>query len=192
MLLALGPLQLDTAVRTVVVGVVTGSAPAAVEHAATGADAVWLCDAAPAGQVAQLCRETGLPIGVTVDDLDLDLLDELVAAGAAAIESGSPGAVEAAAVRRLAMWCDPVQADRARQAGIPAERLVCEAAPGGTGVPGATVAGAGPATWGAVVRAVHDGARVVRTADVRSVRRVVTVTDRLRSARLTSQPETST
>ena len=188
MLLALGPLQLDTTVRTVVVGVDTGTGP--VEHAASGADAVWLCDGATAGRLEQLRQATGLPIGVSVEDLDR--LDELVAAGAVALESGSVGAVEAAAHQGLTLWCDPAQAEQARRAGVPRERLVCEPAAGGSAVPGATVAGTGPATWGAVARVVHDGARVVRTTDARSVRRVVTVADRLRAAHLARHREPAT
>jgi hypothetical protein len=186
-LLALGPLQLDATDRTVVVGVATRSGT--VEHAAGGADAVWLCAGATAGRVDQLRRGTGLPIGVTVEDLDG--LDELVAAGAVALESGSPGAVASAIRRGLALWCDPAQAAQARQAGVPEELVICEGAPG-PGVPAATLAGTGPGTWGAAARAVHDGARVVRTADVRSVRRVVTVADRLRRARLASTHEATT
>lgn len=187
MLLALGPLQLDATDRTVVVGVVTRSGT--VEHAVAGADAVWLCDDATAGRVEQLRRGTGLPVGVTVEDLDR--LDELVAAGVVALETGSPDAVEAAVRHRLTLWGDPSQAARARGADVPEELIVCQGAPG-PGVPAATLAGTGPGTWGAAARAVHDGVRVVRTTDARSVRRVVTVADRLRRAHRAGTQEAAT
>lgn len=177
MLLALGPLLLDTAARTVVVGVLDGAGPGA----AVGADAVWL-RRPTADQVASVSRDTGLPVGVTVDDVTA--LDELVAAGAVAIECVSLATVDVALGRQLTMWCSPVQADRAIGAGVPVERIVCEPAEAGAPtVVGATIAGDGPCAWGEVLRVADAGARVVRTTDVRSVRRVVTVIDRLASAR---------
>jgi hypothetical protein len=180
-LLALGPLQLDTTVRTVVVGVVDGADLTGVAQPVNGADALWLRAPCTPEQAAVVCRDGGLPVGVTVDDLEM--LDELVAAGAVAIESTSPDAVAAAAARRLSLWCTPAQAHQARRAGVDGAHIVQEpGAPDAGGVPGTTVEGYGPATWGAVARAVHDGCRAVRTVDVRSVRRVVTVADRLLAA----------
>ena len=177
MLLALHPLLLEAAARTIVVGVLDGSARASI----AGADAVWL-DSPTAEQVASAVRDTRLPVGVTVDDVSA--LDGLLAAGATAVECGSPGIVEVARDRGLSLWCPATQADRAIAIGLPAERIVSElGSSGGATVVGTTVAGDGPGTWGAVVRAVHGGARVVRTTDVRSVRRVVTVMDRLAVAR---------
>lgn len=177
MLLALGPLLLDTTVRTVVVGVLDGTGPASI----AGADAVWLRHPT-VDQVVATSRATGLPVGVTVDDVAA--LDDLVAAGAVAIECDSPGAIDVALDRQVTMWCPGPQADRATEAGVPAERVVREpgAAGDATSV-GVTVTGHGPRTWGEAVRAGHGGARVVRTADVRSLRRVVTVMDRLTVAR---------
>ena len=180
MLLALGPLLLDTTVRTVVVGVLDGIAPASMARAAAGADVVWLRSSPTPDQVGSAGRETGLPVGVT--DVT-GALDDLVAAGAVAIECGSSGAVDVAAHCGLTMWCLPSQVERALAAGVPRERIISEPVGDGATVAGATIGGAGPGTWGEVVRAVQGGARVVRTTDVRAVRRVVTVTDRLLAAR---------
>lgn len=177
MLLALGPLLLDTTVRAVVVGVLDGTGPASI----AGADAVWL-RRPTADQVVATSRDTGLPVGVTVDDVAA--LEDLVAAGAVAVECDSPGAIDAALDRQVTMWCPPAQADRAIGGGVPAERLVRESGDAGAAtVVGVTIAGHGPRTWGEVAGAVHAGARVVRTTDVRSVRRVVTVMDQLTLAR---------
>ena len=176
MLLALGPLLLDTTVRTVVVGLVDEAGPASC----AGADAVWLGSPTPR-QVASTGRATGLPVGVTVEDVDG--LDDLVAAGAVAVECGVPEAVSAARDLQLTMWCRSGQAERATAAGVAPEHIVRTAADVAAGVVGLTVDGDGPHTWGEVVRATHAGARVVRTTDVRSVRRVVTVMDRLARAR---------
>lgn len=189
MLLALGPLVVDTTVRTVVVGVLDGSS-AAQTPSLPGADAAWLTSPT-AEAVASMLDATGLPVGVTVHDPST--LDGLVSAGAVAVECGSVAALDEAAHREVALWCSPDQVDRALAAGAPPERIVCD--PGDARITtagataGATVAGRGPAAWGEVARAVHGGARVVRTGDVRSVRRVVTVLDRLAAARAAARPE---
>lgn len=181
MLLALGPLQLDTRGRTVVVGLPEGADQTSVAIAAAGADALWL-RSPTAAQVAAATQHTGLAVGVTV--ADPGSLDDLVRAGAVAVECASTVAVDAALARHLALWCPPSQAVHAVAAGVPPERVVCEpGATGATTVPGVTVAGTGPPVWGEVVRAAMAGARVVRTSDVRSVRRVVTVVDRLVTVR---------
>lgn len=184
MLLALGPLVVDTTVRTVVVGVLDGSS-AAQTPSLPGADAAWLTSPT-AEAVASMLDATGLPVGVTVHDPST--LDGLVSAGAVAVECGSVAALDEAAHGEVALWCSPDQVDRALAAGAPPERIVCD--PGDARIPtaGATVAGRGPAAWGEVARAVHGGARVVRTGDVRSVRRVVTVLDRLAAARAAATP----
>ena len=168
------PTRVDATPRTVIVGLVEAAALEAVEQAATGADALWLRSATPE-QVAAAIRATGLPVGVTSDDVTA--LEELVDAGAVALESATEGALALAAARGLTAWCRPAQGDGALARGVSVAKVVVE---GRTGV---TVAGDGPAAWGAVVRAVHGGATVLRTTDVRSVRRVVAVTDRLVSAR---------
>ena len=180
MLLALGPLQLDTTARTVVVGLVASADPACVEQASVGADALWFQRASTA-QVADAGRRSGLPVGVTVEHLDL--LAELAGAGAVAVELASADldVAHAARLDDLGLWCTPAQARRALEVGVSPDRVVTEG--GGAGVPGATVPGDGPATWGAVLRTVEGGARVVRTTDVAAVRRVVTVVDRLAAAR---------
>lgn len=187
MLLAIGPLQLDTTVRTVVVGMVGAVDARSVDDALACADAVWLLEPRSADEVTAACQR-GRPVGVTVEDLGL--LEELVAAGAVAVESASPGAVDAVAHHGVALWSDPELARRAIDAGVPPERLVTER--GGPGVHGATVAGVGPAVWGEVVRALLDGARVVRTTDVRAVRRVAAVTDRLVTARTATERQGAT
>lgn len=174
MLLALGPLQLDTAVRTVVVGLVDGSDTSSVEHATVGADAMWLRRSATPNRVAAV-RRTGLPVGVTADDVTE--LRDLVEAGAVAVECGAHGAVELAAAADLVLWCTAQQAEDARACGVAGSKLVVE------GSTGATVEGQGPAAWGAVTRAVLAGAGVVRTGDLGAVRRVATVADRLLAAR---------
>lgn len=179
MLLALGPLLLDTTDRTVVVGVLDGVAPGPMATASAGADVVWLHSPSPE-HVQMASRETGLPVGVSDD---VDALDELVAAGAVAVECSSSGAIGLALRGEVALWCAPGQARQALGAGVPPERIISEPGDGGRSVAGATVAGEGPGTWGEVVRAVHAGAGIVRTTDVRAVRRVVTVADRLRAAR---------
>lgn len=179
MLLALGPLQLDTTVRTVVVGVLDGVAPGAMAGAAAGADAVWFLSSPSPQQVRAATGETGLPVGVTGDAE----LQDLVSAGAVAIECGPADAVDVAAQLGLTIWCGASRVDQALAAGVPRARIVSEPGADGSTVAGATVTGAGPGTWGEVIRAVHGGARVVRTTDVRSVRRVVTVADRLLAAR---------
>lgn len=170
------PTVMDPRLRTVVIGLVDEPGHAALERAAK-ADALWL-RSATSDEVAAVTRTSQLPVGATAGDLGL--LEELVAAGAVAVECAAEGAVELAASRGLMLWCDPGQVDQAVAAGVPAARLVVEARNG------ATVAGEGPAAWGAVVRAVQGGATAVRTTDVRSVRRVVAVTDRLRAARTTA------
>ena len=178
--LALGPLQLDTAVRTVVVGL----ADAADSHALAGADAAWLTSPTPS-RVATLAG-TGLPVGVTV--AEVASLRELVDAGAVAV--ACPSAADVARQPSLTLWSSPAQATEAVAAGLPPERLVCE--PGDrhiAAVAGTTVEGGGPAAWGQVVRDVLAGARVVRTDDVAAVRRVVTVLDRLVAARHAASPE---
>jgi hypothetical protein len=126
---------------------------------------------------------SGLPVGVTADDPAL--LRELVAAGAVAVEpTGAVDVADLATTERLALWCGPAEARRAIDAGVRPDRIVVESDDGGAlGTAGATVAGSGAATWGAIVRSVLGGARVVRTADVRAARRVVTVVDRLLAAR---------
>lgn len=179
MLLALGPLLLDTTDRTVVVGVLDGIAPGSMATAAAGADVVWLCSPSP-DHVETASSETGLPVGVTDD---VDALDDLVAAGAVVVECSSSGAIGLALRGEVALWCAPDQTRQALGAGVPPERIISEPGDGGRSVAGATVAGEGPGTWGEVVRAVHAGAGVIRTTDVRAVRRVVTVADRLRAAR---------
>ena len=182
MLLALGPLLLDTTDRTVVVGVLDGIAPGSMASAAAGADVVWLRAPSPE-HVETVGRETGLPVGVTDD---VGALDDLVAAGAVAVECSSSGAIGLALRGEVALWCAPSQARQALGAGVPPERIVSEPGDRGRSVVGATVAGQGPGTWGEVVRALHGGAGVVRTTDVRAVRRVVSVADRLRAARPSS------
>ncbi len=174
MLLALGPTLLDTQVRAVVIGVVDDASQAAIERASAGADGLWLRSATPDG-VERARRSSGLPVGATVDDLAA--LEELVAAGAAGVECPAQDAAELASSSGLVLWCTPRQADGARAAGVTDSKLVVE------GRTGATIEGEGPPAWGAVVRAVGTGAGVVRTTDVPAVRRVVTVTDRLRAAR---------
>lgn len=182
MLLALGPLLLDTTDRTVVVGVLDGIAPGSMATAAAGADVVWLRSPSPE-HVGTASRETGLPVGVTDD---VDALDDLVAAGAVVVECNSSGAIGLALRGDVALWCAPPQAQQALGAGVPRDRIISEPGEVGRSVIGATVHGDGPGAWGEVVRAVRAGAGVVRTTDVRSVRRVVTVADRLRAARPTA------
>lgn len=187
--LALGPLQLDPTVRTVVVGLVTVPASPCVEPLGRGADVLWLPGAARPGHVADAVGRSGLPVGVTVDDPAL--LGDLVGAGAVAFEpSGAVDVTDLLGTEGLAVWCTPAQARRAVEAGISQDRIVVE--PGGSddpGCPGVTVVGAGPATWGAVLRDLLAGARVVRITDVASARRVVTVADRLLSARAAAREE---
>jgi hypothetical protein len=185
-LLALGPLQLDTTMRTVVIGVADSPDDACVDLATAGADAVWLRGAATVAQVRAAAERCARPIGVTVDDLDRAA--ELEAAGAAAVEVRSPDAdADVAGLGSrpgLSLWCVPDVARRALDAGVAPERLIIEGGSwDGPGVVGATVVRDGPATWGSVVHALLEGAGAVRTTDARSVRRVVTVADRLLSAR---------
>ena len=168
------PTVVDAPRRTLVIGLVEVPTSEALQQAATGADALWLRSATP-DQVAAAVRATGLPVGVTSDDVTA--LEELVDAGAVAVESAAEDALALAAARGLTVWCSQTQAQGALPRGVSETLIVVE---GRTGV---TVAGVGPAAWGAVVRAVHGGAAVLRTADVRSVRRVVAVTDRLLDAR---------
>ena len=179
MLLALGSLLLDTTDRTVVVGVLDGIAPGSMAQAAAGADVVWLRSPSPE-HVGTARRETGLPVGVTDE---VAALDDLVAAGAVAVECLSAEALDLARLADVALWCTPSRAGQALSSGVPPERIISEPGHGATTVAGATVAGEGPGAWGEVVRAVRAGAGVIRTTDVRSVRRVVTVADRLRAAR---------
>jgi hypothetical protein len=178
-LLALGPLLLDTTDRTVVVGMLDGIAPGAMAKAAAGADVVWLRSPSPE-HVGTAGRETGLPVGVTDD---VGALGDLVAAGAVAVECDAADAVDHALRNGVTLWCGPVQAGQALAAGVARDRIISEPGDGGRAVIGATVVGAGPGTWGHVVRMLGAGAGVVRTTDVRAVRRVVTVADRLRAAR---------
>lgn len=184
MLLALGPLQLDTASRTIVVGL----ADRLHDPTLAGADAAWL--AAPTADRVATLAGAGLPVGVTV--ADLAMLGELVHAGAVAVACPDDDVVDAAVDLALTLWCSPAQAARATAVGVPPDRVVCEPGnPGTAPVAGTTVAGEGPAAWGQVVRHVLAGARVVRTQDVASVRRVVTVLDRLVAARGAARQEAS-
>lgn len=184
MLLALGPLQLDTTARTVVIGVADPRDGGCVDAASVGADAVWLRPGATAAQVREIAGRCDRPVGITVDDLDG--WADLVAAGAVAVEVRSPDVdvAEVASARDLTLWCGPGVARRALDAGVALEHLVVE---GGAwdrpGVVGVTVQGAGPSAWGTVVRAVLDGAGAVRTTDPRALRRVAAVVDRLVAAR---------
>lgn len=184
MLLALGPLQLDTAAGTVVVGLADSLAPGCVERAAVGADLVWLQRAGTGAEVAEAAERAELPVGATVEEAAA--LDDLLAAGLAAVElrSGAADAVDAVPGSGSALWCTPGSARRALDAGIAPDRIIVEGHDGsGPGLRGTTIAGDGPAAWGSVVRAVLDGTAVVRTTDVQAVRRVVTVVDRLVAAR---------
>jgi hypothetical protein len=183
-LLALGPLQLDTASRTVVVGL----ADRLHDPTPAGADAAWL--AAPTAERVATLAGAGLPVGVTV--VDVAMLPELVHAGAVAVAGPDGAVVDAAVDLALTLWCTPAQAARAATAGVPPDRVVCEPGdPGAAPVAGTTVEGDGPAAWGQVIRHVLAGARVVRTTDVASVRRVVTVLDRLVAARGAGRQEAS-
>ena len=181
MLLALGQLQLDTAARTAVIGLVDSLDRGCIEAVASGADAVWLrCGATPA-QVSEAAERGRRPVGLTVDALVRSA--ELAAAGAVAVEARDVDVAEVAAVRELSLWCTPEVARLALEAGVAPDRLIVEGgAWTGPGVVGRTVGGDGPSAWGAVVRAVRDGVGAVRTTDTRAVRRVVTVTDRLVAA----------
>lgn len=182
MLLALGPLQLDTAVRTAVVGLTDSLAPGDIERAAVGADLLWLRRVGGSG-VTEAARRSGLPVGVT--DPEACSLDELIEAGAVAVErtSGDLDVADLARLDRIGLWCGPDVARQALAAGVACERLVVEGASSSDEVAGGTtLAGDGPAVWGAVIRAVLGGSVVVRTTDPRSVRRVVAVTDRLQRA----------
>lgn len=184
MLLALGPLQLDTASRTVVVGL----ADRLHDPTLAGADAAWL--AAPTADRVAALAGAGLPVGVTV--ADVAMLPELVHAGAVAVAGPEDDVVDAAADLALTLWCSSAQAAHAATVGVPPDRVVCEPGdPGTAPVAGTTVEGEGPAAWGQVVRHVLAGARVVRTQDVASVRRVVTVLDRLAAARGAGPQEAS-
>lgn len=184
MLLALGPLQLDTTMRTVVIGVADSPDDACVDMATAGADAVWLRGEATVAQVRAATERCARPIGVTVGDLDRSA--ELEAAGAVAVEMRFSDADVAGLASHpgLSLWCVPDVARLALDAGVAPERLIVEGGPwDGPGVVGATVVGDGPATWGLVVHALLEGAGAIRTTDARAVRRVVTVADRLLSAR---------
>ena len=186
MLLALGPLQLDTTTRTVVIGVADSPDDACIDRATSGADAVWLRGAATMAQVRAAAQRCARPIGVTVDDLGRSA--ELEAAGAVAVEVRARHAdADLAGLGShagLGLWCVPGLVRRALDAGVAPERLIVEGGPwDGPGVAGATVVGDGPSTWGSVVHVLLEGAGAIRTTDARAVRRVVTVTDRLLSAR---------
>ena len=183
MLLALGQLQLDTAARTAVIGLVDSLDRGCIEAVASGADAVWLRCGATVAQVSEAAERSGRPVGITVDDLVRSA--ELVAAGAVAVEvrAVDVDVAEMAAARELSFWCTPDVAHRALEVGVTPDRLIVEGeAWTGPGVVGRTCGGEGPSAWGAVVRAVHDGVGAVRATDTRAVRRVVTVADRLMAA----------
>lgn len=178
---ALGPLPLDSMVRTVVVGVLGDGPPGEVTRWATRGDAVWLGSNPTPAQVAAVRSGTGLPVGATIEEPAQ--LGALVDAGIAAVECTAPAAVAAVLAADLFLWCGPEQAAQALAAGVPSERIVCEGDRVGAAQAGVTVAGDGPAAWGQVVRAVHAGAKVVRSSDVGSVRRVVAVLDRIAASR---------
>ncbi|MCO8129016.1 hypothetical protein NHL50_17560 [Acidimicrobiia bacterium EGI L10123] len=183
MLLALGQLQLDTAARTAVIGLVESLDPGCIEAVACGADAVWLRCGATIAQVSEAAERGGRPVGLTVDGLVRSA--ELAAAGAVAVEvrAANVDVAEMVAAPELSFWCTPDVARRALEAGVTPDRLIVEGeAWTGPGVVGRTVGGEGPSAWGAVVRAVHDGVGAVRASDTRAVRRVVTVADRLVAA----------
>lgn len=141
---------------------------------------MWLAHPTPEA-VADARDRTGLPVGVTV--ADLEALADLVAAGAVAVEAADlPAGITWP--EGLVNWCAPAQAHRALDDGVPAERIIVERIDAaGPGFTGATVPGEGPTAWGAILARVEAGVRVVRTQDPRSVRRVVTVADRLLEAR---------
>lgn len=170
--LVLGSQRIDLRDRTVVVAVVDG-APMAV----AGADAVWArsecCD-------RDLVAAAGVPVGA--DAADAADVARLADAGVALVglPSNDDEARAVAAARDLSVLLRavPLPGD------IDEPRVLVEAC---TPVDGAvaccTVDGRGPAAWARAVGAVEAGVRVVRTGDVRSVRRALTVADRLVEAR---------
>lgn len=170
--LVLGSQRIDLRDRTVVVALVEG-APVPV----AGADAVWArsshCDRA-------LVAAAGVPVGA--DAVDADEVERLAAAGVAVVALGSPGgdALAAARAHELSVLVPSLPAPGGLE---PVRVLVESCAPVDGAVACCTVDGTGPAAWARAVGAVGTGVRVVRTSDVRSVRRAVTVADRLVAAR---------
>lgn len=195
--LALGSQQLDLTARSVVVGLLEPADPPrsldvdAIRLVDDGADAVWVAaGASTIADVAALVPRLDRAVGADV--ADAGAVDELAAAGVAAVgvPADRPDVLDAAARRGMTVLIGgPGQvvdaARRARGAGLAESRLVLDdvADGAGLGVGGITAGGAGPATWGAVAAALERGAGVVRTVDVRSVRRVATVVARLQRAR---------
>ena len=178
MLLALGPVQLDAADSVVIFGIAEAGGLEGRPRASTSCDLVWLRGTVTPEQVSVARQLYDVPVGVDVDDVDL--LPELAECGAVAAElrSPNPTSFTVALERGLTLWCTAADAKRAAAAGYEPSRIVVEAG-AGPGVPGVTQYVDGPGGWGSVFAAVVSGARVVRTTDVRSVRRVVAVTDRL-------------
>jgi hypothetical protein len=170
--LVLGSQRIDLRDRTVVVAMVDG-APVAVP----GADVVWArsscCD-------RDRVVAAGLPVGT--DAADAADVERLARAGVAVVALGSldEEAIAVAAARDLSVLLParPVSGD------IDAARVLVEACtPVADAAACCTVTGTGPPAWARAVGAVAAGVRVVRTSDARSVRRAVTVADRLVAAR---------
>ena len=197
--LALGSTQLDLTRRAAVVGLVEPGADAAdtVRRATAlrdaGADVVWL-RRPPTTPVDEVVGPVALALGspVGADAVDRAEVDALAAAGAVLVglASGRPDALARAEEHGLTVYLDGTPGT---SVGLAPSRLVVEGHLGdATAIHGCTVHGAGPATWARVVVALQAGALVVRTVDVKAVRRVATVTARLLDARALAAAEDST
>lgn len=166
--LVLGPDRFDLRDRTVVVARVP-----ALDHP-RGADALWLD-----GPVIDDLSAARLPVGA--DAVDAADVRRLARSGAAfvGVRAGDHDAVRAAGEVGLSVLVHPE--DLPFAAGlVPVERLLAAAA---RPVEGAIACCSpdddGPAAWGAVVAALAAGVRVVRAHGAPSLRRVITVVDRL-------------
>lgn len=196
--LALGTTQLDLTPRAAVVGLVEPGLDAAhavrrtSELCAAGADAVWLRRSSQApvtDLVAEIVTTIGCPLGV--DAFDRGDVQAVAGAGAALVglASGRPDAIAAAEEHGLAVYLDGTPGT---SLGLAPSRLVVEGHLGeDTAIHGCTVRGEGPATWARAVVALRAGALVLRTVDVRAVRRVATVTARLLAARAVEEGTTT-
>jgi len=149
-----------------------------VEAHPTGADALWCTT-----PIVDDAAAAGLPVGA--EARDAGDVERLAAAGVAlvGIRAGDHDACRAAASDGRTVLVQPADVAAAR-ALVPPERLLVDAPrPVDGAVACCSPDLAGPAAWGEVAAALAAGVRVVRSAEVRSARRVATVLERLRRAR---------
>lgn len=187
--LVLGPERIDLQACVLVV-----ARSGAEGGGAAGAEVHWADvhrvdgpEPAAGGGARAGAGSTRAPRRYGTDARTADDVHRLADAGAVAVglADPSPASCGAAVERGLAVVVPAAQAHRA--GGLVADDrllvLVDGRPPSGLpGVPCLDLVGEGPDAWGRATVALTAGVRVVRTVEPRSLRRIATVTERIRSA----------